>query len=142
MASNIVIADAQATPVNHTFVPIGRDAQNRFWFVDQSATNAVGFWRISIREKHPGNPAPGQTTVDRVYRYEFALHEPVLAVVGNNAGGYQAVPRVDYITRFVGDYILPEASTLQNRADIAKMFPLLLQNSQVTGLVTSLAFLS
>jgi hypothetical protein len=32
MASNIVKDDAQATPVTHTFVPLGPDKDGVFWF--------------------------------------------------------------------------------------------------------------
>lgn len=142
MATDIVIADAQGTPVNHTFVPAGRDSDGRFWFIDQSQSNAIGFWRISVKEKFPATPRPGDTVSGRNYRVEIALHEPALETSGNSSSGYVAQPRVAYITRGTFEWIMPEAGTLQNRKDIVKMMPLVLQNSQIKAVAENLSYLS
>lgn len=118
-ASNIVLADAQATPVNHTFIPIGRDSKGVFWYEDQSVANAIGYWRISVETKRPdfsGAVATG------VYRTRVGLHEPVLETLGTNDAGLTPPPTVAYISRAFGEFIDSPRSILQNRKDMVKMF--------------------
>ena len=143
MASNIVLADAQATPVNHTFVPVGRDKNGIFWFEDQSATSAVGNWRVAIELKRPSAPN-GKTSSDgRSYRARIELHEPVLETVSNNTvAGIAPAPTVSYVTRAYSDIVMPERGTLQNRKDIRKMMALLLADTQVVSTIESLAYIS
>ena len=113
MASNIVLADAAGTPVNHTFVPIGRDKAGVFWFEDQSAANAVGFWRISVEQKRPASPVAGTTSKDRAYRTVIGLHEPILETVSNSTvSGIAPAPTVAYIPRAFSEYVAPERSSL------------------------------
>lgn len=132
-AVNIVLADAQATPVNHTFVPIGRDPKNPlvFWFEDQSAANSVGFWRISVETKRPPPAGAGTSAKDRVYRSIIGLHEPVLEALAPNDNGFTPAPTVAYVPRTFCEFVDPERSVPLDRANMAKMVPLLLQNSQI-----------
>ncbi len=125
-ASNIVLADAQGTPVNHTFVPIGRDSAGVFWFEDQSAITSAGFWRISVETRRPdfASNVPKGT-----YRSKIALHEPVLETLGTNDAGLTPPPTVAYVSRAIMEFIDSPRSLLQNRQDMAKMAPLLLQNA-------------
>jgi hypothetical protein len=141
MASNIVISDAQATPVAHTFVPIGRDKNGTFWFTDQSQSNAIGFWRISVTEKFPGPPKPGDTAESRVYRYDIGLYEPTLEAVTPAGTGYTPAPTVAYTMRGLRTFLCPERSSLLERQNIVKMGPLLDQNAQIVTLVTTLALM-
>lgn len=67
-ATSIVLADAQATPVNHTFTPVGLDGNKTFWFVDQSQANAIGYWKVSVEITQPANAQPGESSQKRVYR--------------------------------------------------------------------------
>lgn len=141
-AANIVLADAQATPVNHTFVPIGRDPNGVFWFEDQSATNAIGNWRISVLVKKPASPNPGQSSEGRANRVEIGLHEPVLETVSNNTvSGIAPAPTVAYTQRALSTYILPERSTLDDRKHLRKMSYNLQANSQVIAMVETLEYL-
>lgn len=137
-ANNIVLADAQATPVNHTFVPIGRDPKNPnlFWFEDQSAANSVGFWRISVETKRPAQPAAaGVSAKDRVYRTIVGLHTPVLESLSPNDNGFTPAPTVAYVPRAFMEFIDPERSIPLDRSNVAKMAPLLLQNSQIQDIL-------
>lgn len=134
-AVNIVLADAQATPVNHTFIPIGRDANNVFWFEDQSLSNSVGFWRISVEQKRPNPAAASQSAQNRSYRVKVGLHEPVLEVPGPGAAPFNPAPTVAYISRAFMEFVDPERSSQQNRNDMAKMAPLLLQNAQIAAIL-------
>lgn len=134
-AVNIVINDAQATPVAHTFIPIGRDAKRVFWYEDQSFTNSVGYWRISVETKRPPPATSNGSASNRTYRTIVGLHEPVLEVSGPGAAPFEPAPTVAYIQRAMMEFIDPERSTAQNRADMAKMAPLLLQNATITAIL-------
>lgn len=141
MAANIVLADAQATPVNHTFVPTGRDNKGVFWFEDQSMANAIGFWKISIELTKPPTAAAGVSSSGRTVRARIGLHEPILETVSNNTvSGIAPAPTVSYVPRTFTDYILPERSSLQNRKDLRKMNAALQSDAQVVSLVENLIY--
>lgn len=142
-ATPIVLADAQSTPVNHTFIPLGKDANDVFWFEDQSQASPVGFWRISVDMRRPNPAAPGQNTANRVYRAKIGLHEPILETVSNSTvSGIAPAPTIAYISRALVEFILPERTSLQNRKDLRKMFGLLIGNSNIIAVVEDLNFLS
>lgn len=141
-AANIVIADAQATPVNHTYVPIGPDVKDPsiFWFEDQSQASAIGFWRISAQLKRPAPARQGQSSQQRTIRAIIGLHQPVLETVSNSTvSGITPAPTLAYVPRTICEFIIPERSTLLNRKDARKMMSLLLADSQVVALVENLA---
>lgn len=142
MASNIVLADAQATPVNHTFVPIGRDKTGVYWFEDQSQANAIGYWKISIELTKPALATAKQSSEGRTARVRLGLHEPVLETVSNNTvSGISPAPTVSYVPRAFTDFVLPERASLQNRKDLRKMMASLIADTQVVSTVETLAYI-
>jgi hypothetical protein len=142
MASNIVLADAQATPVNHTFVPVGRDNNGVFWYEDQSAANAIGNWRISVEVKKPTVAAARQNSDGRSNRYKIGLHEPVLETVSNSSvSGIAPAPTVSYVMRSITDFVMPERATQQNRKDLRKMMAALLANTDMVNAVEGLTYI-
>lgn len=142
MASNIVLADAQGTPVNHTFVPIGRDKNGVFWFEDQSQTNAIGYWRISVELKKPPVAIAKQSSEGRSNRALIQLMEPILETMSNSTvSGIEPAPTVSYVPRSFAEFVLPERSSLQNRKDIRKMMANLLAEAQVVSVVETLAYI-
>lgn len=137
-AVNIVLADALATPVNHTFIPIGKDQNGTFWYEDQSQPNALGYWKLSIAVTKPLPGAPNQSSVsDRVVRVKLAIHEPSLETLGTADNGLTPPPTISYIVRGSVEFILPERCSLQNRKDIRKMLGLLLGDPAVVAAVES-----
>lgn len=142
MASNIVIADAQATPVNHTFIPMGVDKNGTFWWVDQSQSNALGYWKIGVSLKRPAESnQQGTSASSRNYVAKVQVLEPVLANVTNSTvTGVLPAPTLAHVPRSYHEYILPEAGGLLDRANIAKMSPLVLQNPQVVQVVRDLVY--
>lgn len=135
----IVLADAQGTPVNHTFVPLGPDRNGVWWYEDQSQSTPAGYWRISLQLTRVQPPANGgSATSNRVNRIKVGLHQPTLEVLSATSGGIIPAPTVAYIDRAGAEFILPERDTLQNRKDSRKMFALLLANAQVVDMVENL----
>lgn len=139
--SAIVLADAQATPVNHTFDPTGRDSNGIYWYTDVSAANAVGYWRISVEIKHPPMPTAGVSAEGRTNRVRLGLHEPVLEALSNNSAGFTPAPTVAYVSRCFVEFVLPERASLQNRKDLRKMVANLLANSQMIDVIEDLEYL-
>jgi len=138
-ASNIVLADALATPVNHTFVPLGPDKDGVFWFEDQSQASPIGFWRISYQLKRPAQGNAGAASSGRTYRVVVGLHEPILENVTNNTvSGISPAPTISYVPRSFTEYVMPERSSLQNRKDLRKMTYNLQNESQLVSLVENL----
>lgn len=138
-AVNIVLADALATPVNHTFVPLGPDREGVFWFEDQSQASPIGYWRISYQLKRPPVGAAGQNSNQRTFRAVIGLHEPILENVTNNTvSGISPAPTVSYVPRSFVECVMPERSSLQNRKDLRKMTYNLLNEAQLVALVEQL----
>jgi hypothetical protein len=138
-ASNIVLADALATPVNHTFIPIGKDPQDIYWFEDQSRPTPIGFWRIGVSTKRPPVASNGQASnADRVYRVKATLAFPTLETIGTNDNGITPPPTVAYVERASVEFILPERGLVQERKDLRKMTRDLIADPQIISLVESL----
>lgn len=136
--ASIVLADAQGTPVNHTFIPLGTDTNGVWWYEDQSASSPIGYNRISLFLSRPVNPASGSNSRDRVARVKIGLHLPTLTTLGTNDAGLTPPPTVAYVERVNVEFILPEEANLQNRKDIRKFLQNLLAETQVVGMVETL----
>ncbi len=136
--ANIVLADAQGTPVNHTFKPIGQDARGAWWFEDQTGSSSIGYNRISIQLVRAANPAPGSNSGDRVNRVKVTLHCPTEETLGTNDNGITPPPTVAYIDRASVEYILPERDSLQDRKDLRKFIEKLQADALVVDAVENL----
>jgi hypothetical protein len=139
-ATDIVLADAAGTPVNHTFKPNGYDKDKVFWFIDRSQTNAIGYWKISVEFKEPPPATPGMSSKDRTYRIRIGLHEPVLETLSNSTvSGIQPAPTVAYIPRSFSEFILAERTVLLDRQHLRKMSYNLLANAQIIDVIENLS---
>lgn len=142
LATNIVLADAQATPVNHTFIPLGPDKAGVFWFEDQSQSTPIGYWKISIESKRPAPAGPGESSNKRTIRVRVGLHQPVLENTTNaTVSGIAPAPTISFVPRTFTEFLMPERSSLLNRQDARKMAANLLANAQVVAAVETLASL-
>jgi len=138
-ATNIVLADAQATPVNHTFVPLGPDKNGAFWFEDQSAASPIGNNRISISVTRPLSGAQGESSQNRVARCKATLHTPKLENTTNSTvSGVQPAPTLSYIPRVNVEFIIPERASLQDRKDLRKFAQFLCADAAIVNGVESL----
>lgn len=139
LAANIVLADAQATPVNHTFIPLGPDRNGAFIFEDQSQSTPIGYWRIMIETKRPPAPKPGENSKDRVIRVKTTFMMPVLENVTNaTVSGVAPAPTISYVPRSYSEYVMPERSSLLDRQNCRKMNANLQTNAQVVAIVETL----
>jgi hypothetical protein len=138
-AVDIVLSDAQATPVAHTFVPLGPDKTGVFWFQDQSQANAIGYWQISMQLIRPPIAQAGANSKDRIFRVKIGLHEPILETVSNDTvSGIAPAPTVSYVSRMFFEALMPERGSVQNRKDLRKMSFNLLNETQVVTLLENL----
>lgn len=139
IATSIVLPDAQATPVNHTFIPLGKDANNVVWWEDQSASSALGYNKLSaeLKKPLPGGPKT-QSTSDRVARVKLAIHTPKLETLGTADNGLTPPPTLSYIERAGAEFILPERGLKQGRKDLRKYMIGLLNDPQVIAMIEDL----
>jgi hypothetical protein len=136
--ATITLADAQGTPVNHSFVPLGTDTNGVWWYEDQSASSAIGNSRISLLLTRPLPPAPGASSRGRMSRVKLAIHLPTLTTLGTTDGGLTPPPTLQYIERVNVEFMIPEESNLQNRKDIRKYLVGLLADTQVVDMIENL----
>lgn len=135
---NIVLNDAQGSPVAHTFIPLGPDKTGAWWYEDQTGTAPIGYNRISLQLIRPSSPAAGSDSGDRTARVKIGLHTPKLETLGTNDSGLTPPPTVAYIPRCNIEFIMSERSALQDRKDLRKYVDFLMAETQVTAMVETL----
>lgn len=141
VAANIVLADAQATPVSRTFTPVGPDAKDPtlFWFEDQSAASPIGFWRISVKLKRPSPARANESSQGRVNRVSIQMWQPILETVSNSTvTGIVPAPTLSYIPMSSMEFVIPERASLLDRQNLRKMTSGLVANSSVTSVIENL----
>lgn len=137
--ANIVLPDALATPVNHTFIPLGPDKQGTWWYEDTSAVNSIGTNKISLSISRPVPAAAGQSSQGRVSRVKIGIHTPVMETLSSSTiSGIPAAPTLAYVNRANLEYIIPERADMQNRKDLLKYSVGLLGNVQVVAMIHDL----
>jgi len=130
--TNMVIADALGTPVNHTFIPVAAK-EGLFEWQDQTAASnplgvPVGFNRIltSATISKDVNAGKGKFALD--FRYIM----PTLETVSNSTqSGILPAATWAYDCAMFIKFVVSARSTLQNRKDLYKMGPLAFQNAQI-----------
>lgn len=141
-ASNIAILDAQATPVSHTYVPIGPDTKDAsiFWFEDQSQASPIGYWKLSVQLKRPAAGKVGQSSVNRTFRVVIGLHQPIMENTTNSTvSGVAPAPTLSYVPRVITEFVMPERAALLDRKNLRKMMALALADAQIVSVVETLA---
>jgi hypothetical protein len=133
-AANIILADALATPVNHTFA-VTSISQNETLFEDRISGTPIGFGKIKVGIKAPSTSGK---VGNRNYVAVLQVAVPVLETLGNNSAGLTPPPTVAYTVRATLTIDIPERSTLQQRKDIRKYTEKLLADPQVIALVENL----
>lgn len=117
--ANIILADGQDTPVNHTFTPT-QDAQKGVSvFQDKSGGVPSGYPLILLKFAEPAPYVPGQRLRnDRIYKSDVRIIVPTLETVSNNSAGYTPAATPAYACMFRVQSFVPERATLQERKDL------------------------
>lgn len=136
--ANIVLNDAQGTPVAHTFIPLGPDSTGTWWFEDQTGAASIGYNRISLQLVRASAPSAGSQSGNRVNRVKVGIHTPKTETLSNNSAGLTPPPTVAFIPRCNIEFIMSERSALQDRKDLRKYADFLLAETQLTNMVENL----
>jgi hypothetical protein len=137
--TNLVINDGLPTPVAHTFVPLGPDANGVWWFEDQSPTATIAYKRISLSLTRPATAKPGEMSDNRMNRVRIRIYDPVADNITNSTvSGVLPSPSLAYITSADCTFILPERSTIQNREDIRVYVAQILTLANVVEMIEQL----
>ncbi len=130
----IVLPDAQATPVNHTFTPVGSQKDGYFYFEDQSASSPIGFNRIGIRNRRvtQGNARNASESTTRI---DIVIKTPKLETLGTNSAGFTPPPTVAFVPMLDVSFAISDRSAALDRKDLRKYLTGLLANSQIVSLI-------
>lgn len=113
--SPIVIADGQATPVNHTFAPSRIDMAGVSRWEDRSGGIALGFPVLTFSMRAPSPSTKGA----RAYRMTAKVVTPVLEQTSaSTSTGIQPAPTKAYDLIAEISFVIPERSTLAQRTDL------------------------
>lgn len=98
----LTLADGQATPVNHTFSPVGKDALGVAKWVDRSSGIAIGYPTVSLLVQEP---VRGSTN----YKVTRKVVLPVLAVTSpSTSTGIQPAPTKAYELTSIRIDLIPQ----------------------------------
>jgi hypothetical protein len=134
----IVINDGAATPVAHTFTPIGRDSDGVFWFeqTTPAPVNQLGAKKIGYKQSR-GKPN-GQNLQNQESVVSYTLHVPTLEVLSNNSAGFTPAPTLAYKEIARIEFRLAERGLKQERDDTRSLAFNLLQSAMVVANVDDL----
>jgi hypothetical protein len=114
--SSITINDGAATPVAHTFTPLGKDADGVFWWeqTTPSPANKLGAKRIGYKQTRELSQ---KSQLTAVCKCQYSLWVPTMETLANNSAGITPPATVAYkeVARFSFD--LAERSIAQERKD-------------------------
>jgi hypothetical protein len=136
-ASAITINDGAATPVAHTFTPIGKDEKGVMWFeqTTPAPTSPLGAKRIGYRQARVLDSRKQLTGSSKAV---YTLHVPTLETLANNSAGIVPPPTVAYVEVARVEFDLAERSTQQERKDTRVLAMNLLAHAMPTANVDTL----
>lgn len=142
--ATITLPNGEATPVNHSFTPLGQDSKTGiWWFEDKNprvpVTSAIGYPRIGIRIKREFEPAsPGSSARNAVTRVEYTLALPQLETLGTSSSGFTPAPQVAYVDRSRHEFLLSSRDSEADRKDVLMYAFQLLGHSISTNTIVNL----
>lgn len=130
--ANIVLNDAQAPTVAHTFAPARTPVDGAMW-EDRSASQYIGYNKLSMELTRPKGPN-GQAT--RNIKAVIRVETPKMETVSNSSvSGIAPAPTVSYRPMAEVTFTLPERCSLQDRQDLLAYLSQLLSNQFAADLV-------
>lgn len=124
--TTIVVPDAAATPVNHTFSPVKVNGDSAV-MLEKSSANSLGYWPLTLTQRAPVAGSP-----EKVYRTKIALAIPVMFDETING---VVRPSLGYTMRANVEFVCPAEATLQNRKDLRKIIAGILNDAQTISMV-------
>lgn len=114
--ASVAIADAESTPVTHTYLPIGSSPEGiNLWQLLPASGVGVGAELLKMSFRPPVNGSP-------MFKAEFRLFLPTLEVTSGGTGsGYVAAPVLAYANQAVLTFLMHQRSTLQERKNLRKL---------------------
>lgn len=145
--SNIVLANGETTPVNHTFTPCNVDAQGVSWFEDKSprvaSTSPLGWPRIGLSITRPVQLTAGQNAGRTAQtRVVISVAVPQLETLGTSASGITPPDTIAYVDRFRGEYSLNARDNIAMRKDVFAFAANLAAHATVKSMVVDLESLT
>jgi hypothetical protein len=130
--ANIVLNDAQGTPVAHTFAP-AKTVADYALLEDRAAGLYIGYNKLTFSLTRPKGNAQ---VSNRNIHLEIRVETPKMEVTSNNTvSGISPAPTVSYRPVATLSMTLPDRCSLQDRKDLQKYVLQLLSNSYVTDAV-------
>lgn len=117
------INNGAATPVAKSFAPEQVSPQLTT-FTERSSPTSSGFTRLGISL----SPANSKRTTNRI---DYSVDYPILSTVNG-------VSTVAYVGRFKGYFVVPDAMTSAERADLAAFVANGLDNAQIRAVIKDL----
>lgn len=109
--ATVTLMDGQATPVAHTFTPVGVKNAVAVW-KDKSVGIPIGFSTLTYSLREPSGSLPA-------YKLSAKLVVPTLEVTSpSTATGIQPAPTKAYDCLLNIDAVIPDRATDQNRKDL------------------------
>lgn len=141
--ADIVLANGEGTPSNHTFVPLGQNPATGFWhFEDQSprvaSSSPLGWPRISVRARRANDAAPGENAQGRINRVELNIALPQLESLGTSDSGLTPPATIAYVDRVKIEFLLPSRNIVADRKDALAFAANLLADDNTVDLVENL----
>lgn len=129
--ATITIADGQATPVNHAFLPVKSGLDSMWKRTGVANQPAVAMESIKAVAKLVEGNGINKVVID--------LSVPVLEqVTGGTSAGYVAAPQLAFIQRAQVTFFLPQRSDTAGRKDLRVMMSNLLKDAQIVDLIDNL----
>lgn len=133
--ANIVLNDAQGTPVAHTFSYASMENQRgsgSVVFEDRVAGIYIGYNKLTLAISRPKGDAKAAT---RNLQLMIKIETPKLETVSNNTvSGIAPAPTVSYRPVAEIRCVVPERSQLQDRKDLQKFLKEALNNAFITDM--------
>ena len=131
--ANIVLNDAQATPVAHTFGPARTPVDGALW-EDRSSSQYIGYNKVTMELRRPTGSSGG--SANRNIKAVIRIETPKLENVTNSTvSGIAPAPTVSYRPMAELTFTFPERCSLGDRKDLQKYVLQLMSNVFVTDLV-------
>lgn len=136
-ASPITINDGAATPVAHTFTPMGKDPRTGvLWFIQTTPTplNRLGAKRIGYKV----STNPGLTKqLESVTKTQYSMLYPLLEVLGTSASGLTPPATVAYALSSRMAFDRPDRALVQEGKDLRVLSLNLLGHASVVSNIDS-----